>query len=52
MGYKEQQDNLRKDIGQKNNLVASNTEKLEEMIAVYKSTRGNTNEKIQQIELK
>jgi len=44
--------NIKEDIGQQNNLAATNKEKLEEMIATYKAIRGNGSNKIQQIELK
>jgi len=44
--------NLKEDIGQQNNLAATNKEKLKEMIAAYKTIRGNVTDKIQQIELK
>lgn len=44
--------NIKEDIGQQNNLATTNKEKLEEMIATYKTIRGNVTNKIQQIELK
>lgn len=44
--------NLKADIGQQTNLATSNPEKLEEMEKIYKSIRGNTSEKIEELELK
>ena len=41
--------NLKDDLGQQNNLAASNKEKLEELIAKFEGIRGdhNTTQKIQ-----
>jgi arylsulfatase A-like enzyme len=43
--------NLKDDPGQRNNLAASNSEKLEEMKKIYQEIRGNVS-KIEQLELK
>ena len=43
--------NLKDDPGQRNNLAASNPEKLEEMKKKYQEIRGD-NSKIEQVELK
>ncbi len=43
--------NLKEDRGQQNNLAISNPKKLEELIAVYKETRGSENVETEQFEL-
>lgn len=44
--------NLKDDRGQQNNLATINTDKLEELIAVYESIRGNEKIEIKELELK
>ncbi len=44
--------NLKEDIGQQTNLAASNPEKLQEMVKIYKSIRGDGPDKIEALELK
>ncbi|WP_215224865.1 sulfatase family protein [Echinicola shivajiensis] len=44
--------NLKDDIGQQNNVAASNPEKLEAMIADYNEIRGNENKEVEALELK
>ena len=43
---------LEKDPSQKENLAKSNPEKLQELIADFEKIRGNSNEGIQELELK
>lgn len=44
--------NLSEDMGQQNNLVERNPEKLQQMIKDYEAVRGTENSKIEQLELK
>lgn len=44
--------NLKEDIGQQTNVAASNPEKLQEMVKIYKSIRGDGPDKIEALELK
>ncbi|WP_186758037.1 sulfatase family protein [Echinicola salinicaeni] len=44
--------NLKDDIGQQNNLAASNPEKLKAMVADYNQIRGNENTEVEALELK
>ncbi len=44
--------NLKEDAGQQNNLATANPQKLDEMIADFKSVRGNSDENIKELELK
>ncbi len=44
--------NLKDDIGQQNNLAASNPDKLNEMIALYTKIKGSANTETEQLELK
>lgn len=43
--------NLNKDLGQQENLAATNPEKLKEMVKIYKSIRGETNEEVKELQL-
>jgi len=47
-----QLDNLKADIGQKNNLAESVPEKLQEMVKTFEIIRGTGSQKIEQLELK
>ncbi len=44
--------NLKEDLGQQNNLAASNPDKLEEMITTFSEIRGEGAEKVEALELK
>lgn len=44
--------NLKEDIGQQNNLAATQSKKLKEIISAYEKIRGESNMKIEQLELK
>jgi hypothetical protein len=43
---------LKTDVGEQQNLAASDPEKLKEMIDLYNEIRGSSSDKIEQLELK